>query len=362
MSSIPPVDVVGEEATEATEKCSFRSCKVKGAVKHVCAANDCSKLCHKMCFQGLLLNKQNLPPLPGGGVVCTKKCYAKAQKELSGGGEDQEGGRQGKWDSDGKNGPEDTHTSMRILLDWWTIEGNYSKFCGKHNDGVKKKQFAAALATKMTAETSSKRDSKNVLNKIQHIEKKWREAHNFATSETGAGILESDGATSFEELVKGKCPYYYELLEVMQDRASTAPKVTNYAEDEFAEGSVSSFGNDDAIGNDDATASATTSSGKKVKRPPKMNPHILDDESLAMLKGSVDINKQRMEEEARHNKVMEKIELQKAKRNQLDYTMDLLVRFETMKSKGWSNKKILRLIPDMREIIEAQEMDSSESE
>jgi hypothetical protein len=301
----------------------------------------------------LLLNKQKLPPLAGGRVVCTKKCYAKAQKELSGGGEDQEGGRQGKWDSDGKNGPEDTHTSMRILMDWWTTEGNYSKFCGKHNDGIKKKEFAASLATKMTEETSTKRDSKNVMNKIQHIvEKKWREAHNFATSETGAGLLESDGPTSFEELVKGKCPYYYDLLDVMQDRASTAPKITNYEEDEAEVGSISS------IGNEDATASVATS-GRKAKRPVKKSPQILDDESVAMLKGTVDTNKQRMEEEARHNKVMEGIELQKNKRYKLEYTMDLVDRYETMKSKGWSKKKILRLIPDMKEIIEAEEMDSS---
>lgn len=346
------------EATEvppvATEKCSYRSCKVKGAEKEACAASDCSKLCHVMCFQGLLLNKQNLPPLPGGRVVCTKKCYAKAQKELSGGGEDQEGGRQGKWDSDGKNGPEDTHTSMRILLDWWTTEGNYSKFCGKHNDGIKKKEFAASLATKMTEETSTKRDSKNVLNKIQHIEKKWREAHNFATSETGAGILESDGAASFEELVKGKCPYYYDLLEVMQDRASTAPKITNYEEDEAEVGSLSSMGADDVT----ATASVAAS-GRKAKRPVKKIPQILDDESVAMLKGTVDTNIQRMKEEARHNQVMEGIELQKVKRHKLDYTMDLVDRYETMKSKGWSKKKILRLIPDMKDIIEAEEMDSS---
>jgi hypothetical protein len=65
-----------------------------------------------------------------------------------------------------------------------------------------------------------------------------------------------------------------------------------------------------------------------------------------------------MEEEARHNKVIEGIELQKNKRYKLEYTMDLVDRYETIKSKGWS-KKILRLIPDMKEIIEAEQMDSS---
>jgi hypothetical protein len=114
----------------ADDRCGFRSCKVKGAQQHKCAASDCQKLCHLMCYQGLLLVKMNLQPLAAGMIACTKKCYIKAQKELSGGGEDLEGGRFGKWDSDGKNGPDDPNTSIRILLDWWTTEGNYSKFCG----------------------------------------------------------------------------------------------------------------------------------------------------------------------------------------------------------------------------------------
>jgi hypothetical protein len=50
-------------------------------------------------------------------------------------------------------------------------EGNYSKFCGKNNDGIRKKQVAAILAEKMTKETISTRDAKSVLCKIQHIER-----------------------------------------------------------------------------------------------------------------------------------------------------------------------------------------------
>ncbi len=75
-------------------------------------------------------------------VACTKLHHIKAAKELSGEGKDQaEGGRKGNWESDGKEGPNDHNTSMRILLDWWMTEGNYSKFCGKNNDGVRKIQW-----------------------------------------------------------------------------------------------------------------------------------------------------------------------------------------------------------------------------
>lgn len=128
-------------------------------------------------------------------------------KEIAGGGEEADGGgRKGNWDCDGKAGLEDTHTSVKILIEWWMTEGNYSRFCGKNNNGIKKIQFAQQLSEKISSETNTKRDAKNVLSKIQHIERTFKDAHNFATSETGAGIKENDEGT-FEAAVKKKCPY-----------------------------------------------------------------------------------------------------------------------------------------------------------
>lgn len=48
-------------------------------------------------------------------------------------------------------------------------EGNYAKYRGKHNDGKKKKQIQVKLAEKMTAETKSQRDFKQVERKIRHM-------------------------------------------------------------------------------------------------------------------------------------------------------------------------------------------------
>jgi hypothetical protein len=226
-------------ATDAgdSEKCCYRSCRVKGAELLVCSANGCDKKVHMMCYQGLLLNKHpDLLPLLSGQAVCTKKCHGKVVKENSGsGGNDAKGGgRSGKWDCDGKDGPDDPNTSVKILLDWWMTEGNYSNFCGKNNNGVKKKQFCEQLADKMTKETLSNRTSKNVMSKIQHIEKSFKEAHVFVTSETGASIKETDEGT-FKEAVKKKCPYYYDLVDIMSNRASAKPKVTSYDEEEYSD-------------------------------------------------------------------------------------------------------------------------------
>ncbi len=109
-----------------------------------CAAEGCDKTAHMMCYQGFVLKKHNeLETLPPGQVACTKKCHLKAFKAAKTAGKDPDGGnRKGDWDCDGLNGLDDPKTSVKILLDWWMAEGNYSKFRGKNNQGIKEKQFA----------------------------------------------------------------------------------------------------------------------------------------------------------------------------------------------------------------------------
>jgi hypothetical protein len=46
--------------------------------------------------------------------------------------------RKPSWNNDGANGQGDPNTSEKILLDWLTDEGNYSKYRGKNNNGIKK--------------------------------------------------------------------------------------------------------------------------------------------------------------------------------------------------------------------------------
>ena len=202
-------------------RCHVRGCRVLGAQLLECSADGCSFGVHLMCYQGIILGHKNAA-LPDNCVACKKKCYDSIVKSRSA------SDSRGKWDCDGKNGPNDSHTSMKILLDWLTDEGNYVRFCGKDNDGVRKTQFANILAEKMRNETSStNRNHKQVLDKIKRLEESFRTAHDFATSETGAGIQESQGSEKFEDLVKAKCPYYYHLVDIMADRSGTEPKITN---------------------------------------------------------------------------------------------------------------------------------------
>ena len=167
------------------------------------------------CYVHLHQNAKNGAPVPGDAVACSVKCAKAAKKSIESGAGD---GR-ATWETDGKNGPEDPLTSMQILMDWWSTPPNYEKYRGKNNSGQTKIKFAADLAEKMKRETVSEdRTAEAVAEQIRTIEKKWREAHNFAESETGAGLQEHD-PSSFEEAVLKKCKYYYILKDIMIDRA-----------------------------------------------------------------------------------------------------------------------------------------------
>jgi hypothetical protein len=379
-----------------SEKCSFRSCKVTGAELLECSAAGCSKQVHLICYHGILLKKYNdLKALPAGKVSCTKKCYLKIVKDSAGGGEDPDGGnRKGNWDCDGKNGLEDPNTSVKILLDWWMKEGNYTKYCGKNNNGIKKIQYCTQLAEKMSRETNTQRNAKNVQSKIQHIEKTFKDAYTFASSETGAGLKEGDVGT-FEDAVKKKCPYYFDLLDIMQDRASSKPKATSYddsdeSEDPEATEGLSELSDEEEVGDKSVAdksvatkqtvATGPTSSSRKAKRKKASSSVVMDDDGIAALTEASKTSKDRMTEMVRHNHFIEQLEERKlaleeqkerratiswhGKAEELQYKMQLLERYNQLKKKyQWNDEQIVSFYPDMEQIVKAQKSsDSTDSD
>jgi hypothetical protein len=181
------------------------------------------KKLHYSCFKKHVLEKYDLPPFSGDhAVACTKKCH---QKLSSGGSNDP---RKLPWSKDGKNGPDDPNNSEAILLTWLMTPGNYSRYRGgRGNAGTRKTQFAEDIARKINQQgVRRERTGKQVLDKITHIEDSFRSAHDFAHTETGAGLQKEDEG-SFRDAVLKKCPWYYDLLEIFQDRASARPILTN---------------------------------------------------------------------------------------------------------------------------------------
>ena len=51
-----------------------------------------------------------------------------------------------------------------------------------------------------------------------------KQAYDWSHSDTGAGLLESHGPTTFRESVLEKCQYYYDLEDKFTSRSGIAPK------------------------------------------------------------------------------------------------------------------------------------------
>jgi hypothetical protein len=199
-------------------RCVKRGCKDDVAPLIPCG--HCKRTIHYECYVQCYGELGSLPP---GVVVCTGKCYQRLLSLT----------RRPGWHNDGGNGPDDPVTSERILLDWLTEEGNYSRYRGKNNNGVSKNKYAQRIADIMNSKgVRVKRDAKMVVNKISALEDAFKNAFDFANSETGAGLMEQGALGSFEAAVKGRCAFYYDLLPIMKDRSSAKPKCTSEELDE----------------------------------------------------------------------------------------------------------------------------------
>jgi hypothetical protein len=213
------VAVAKKEAVKtAAVACARRGCKVRFEPLIKCAAAGCNKHFHASCFKEKYANK-HWDRLQPGMVVCTKRCYdryaAIFTKKLT-------------WKTDGKMGPQDPQNSEKLLLEWMLCPGNYSlKWRGKENNGMTKQRICEFIAESINKSgVLERRNAKQVQSKIEHLESQFRRAADFATGQTGAGLLETDKA-GFDNAILDKCSLYFDLLPVMGDRAMARPKATS---------------------------------------------------------------------------------------------------------------------------------------
>jgi hypothetical protein len=139
-------------------------------------------------------------------IACSRRCHKKALAALAAGTypSDKTAIRVA-WEKDGKEGPTDINNSMNILLHWLTDNGgeNYGYYCGRNSQGMTKNNYAEIIARKINAAgVRCKRTTKHVLNKIAHLESTFRSPHNFANSETGAGLMENDKEDTFKKAIE----------------------------------------------------------------------------------------------------------------------------------------------------------------
>jgi len=110
-------------------------------------------------------------------------------------------------------------TSMSVLLDWITTKPNYARFNrGTRNNltGETKYAISMEVVTAITnAGITAPRTQEAVIAKISQLETDYDEAHDWFTG-AGAGITNE---STIKAALLMRCKYYYDLYDVMQDRA-----------------------------------------------------------------------------------------------------------------------------------------------
>jgi len=118
------------------------------------------------------------------------------------------------WHSDGRNGPTDSTNSLSVLMNWFTTDGNYSRWRG--GDKI---TIATSIVNMIHEQVGVSRTKKQVINKITSIESDYRSASDWLGA-TGSGV---DCQIQIRDYVMKLCPFFYDLQDVMEDRASTKP-------------------------------------------------------------------------------------------------------------------------------------------
>jgi hypothetical protein len=225
-------DTSDNEATatvnQPTLLCKKKKCKSGTAVSR-CSVNNCPKCSCVTCYMDMV-SKYKLKAIVNskGEIImaCSKTHYTMSAKNISQLSKKDAPATTTKygWNNDGKDGPNDPNTSMNILLNWLMEEGNFDAFL-KCDRGMTKKKFALKIADLINgAGVLCLRDDKQVLNKIFHMQKLYKDTRDWAYNTTGQGVKEAN-ADSWEATIRKKCTFFFDLQRIIGDRASASPVI-----------------------------------------------------------------------------------------------------------------------------------------
>eukprot|EP00977_Amphora_coffeiformis_P016532 scaffold5140_cov212-Amphora_coffeaeformis.AAC.2 len=211
--------------------------------------------------------------------------------------------------------------------------------------------------------------------KSQKRSKKLDAAHDWVNN-TGQGVKENETKETFEDLVRQRCKWYFELAPIMGDRSKARPKVTtDLLDNELS--SLDGSEDDDSLTEKEANKSVVTSvasfpiSARKkrsgtssssvassAKKTRNRGPQTLKDTKpdfmeeylrAKQITKTADLN-----ERERHNKRMEEIEESKnkwkSKMEELEYKKQLMKTKRDLEEQGFDKDEIIAMIPDL-EII-----------
>jgi len=187
---LPPIQI-------SKVKCHAKGCPGLLQSQHMvptnCAADDCTKQVHRICYEKMI--KKSKKPRPEHPTLefCSCACQDKYEKTSA--------TAHLHWRNDGKNGPTDPEHSEHYIVQWLLTGENFARWRSP-SGGQTKLKVCKCIATMLNAHNLKRVITPQmVYNKVQHIEGQMRSTYDWCSgSRTGVGLKESD-PLSFNEKV-----------------------------------------------------------------------------------------------------------------------------------------------------------------
>ncbi|KUF89162.1 serine/threonine-protein kinase drkC [Phytophthora nicotianae] len=126
------------------------------------------------------------------------------------------------WHNDG---PTPSISSVSCLIDWMTTSSKHSRYRGGDAQSGETKSTIAGEVVRFISScgVTTYRTAKDIQSKISSLEQSFKTAADWLGA-TGQGVQDEK---CLRDAILSRCPYYYDLYDIMNDRGSTTPLMLN---------------------------------------------------------------------------------------------------------------------------------------